>query len=49
MMTYVPGKKNIDADLLSRFQVDDFLRRNPTADAEPTQLRKEVWDLPGGC
>ena len=48
IMAHVPGKENIDADLLSRFQVDEFRQRNPSADPEPTVLPEEVWDLPGG-
>ena len=32
ILSYVPGKGNIDADLLSRFQIEQFLQRNPQAD-----------------
>ena len=47
-MYHIPGKLNTNADLLSRFQVEEFLRLNPTADTEPTILQDEVWDPPGG-
>ena len=47
ILSYVPGKENIDADLLSRFQVKQFLQRNPEADWEPTFLAEEVWTLAG--
>ena len=48
VMSHIPGKLNTNADLLSRFQVVEFLRLNPTADMEPTILQDEVWDPPGG-
>ena len=48
IMSHLPGKQNINADLLSRFQVEAFRRRNPTADPEPTELPEEVWAPPGG-
>ena len=48
IMSHIPGKLNTNADLLSRFQVDEFRRRNPAADPEPTVLPEEVWDPPGG-
>ena len=48
IMSHIPGKLNTNADLLSRFQVEEFLRSNPSADPEPTVLPEEVWDPPGG-
>ena len=47
ILSYFPGKKNIDADMLSRFQVEEFLARNPEADTDPTFLAPEVWTLAG--
>lgn len=35
---YIPTKENVDADDLSRNRVDDFRRRNPHADPNPTPL-----------
>ena len=48
IMSHISGKLNTNADLLSCFQVEEFLRLNPTADPEPTVLAEEVWDPPGG-
>ena len=48
IMSHLPGKQNVNADLLSRFQVEAFRRRNPMADPEPTVLPEEVWEPPGG-
>ena len=48
IMSHIPGKLNTNADLLSRFQVEEFQRLNPTADPEPTVLPEEVWDPHGG-
>ena len=47
VLSYIPGKENVDADLLSRFQVDEFLQRNPEADLQPTILAEAVWTLAG--
>ena len=47
IMSHIPGKQNINADLLSRLQVEEFLSINPSADRQPTRLSEEVWDLPG--
>ena len=47
ILSYIQGKKNIDADLLSRLQVHEFLQRNPQADWEPTILAPEAWTLNG--
>ena len=47
ILAFVPGKENIDADLLSRLQVQDFLLRNPQADWNPTFLAETTWTLAG--
>ena len=47
VLSYLPGKDNTDADLLSRFQVHQFLQRNPEADWEPTIIAEETWTLRG--
>ena len=47
VLSHVPGKQNVDADMLSRFQVQEFLQRNPEADREPTFLDPEAWNLSG--
>ena len=47
ILSHISGKKNIDADMLSRLQVEDFLARNPHADEEPTILAPEAWSLNG--
>ena len=36
ILEYVPGPENVNADLLSRFQVEEFLNLNPDADQTPT-------------
>ena len=47
LVAHVPGKVNTDADLLSRFQIRQFLDRNPSAHSEPVPLCPEIWDTPG--
>ena len=47
ILCHISGKENVDADLLSRFQVQEFFHRNPQADWEPTFLPPEVWTLNG--
>ena len=47
LMLHVPGISNIDADLLSRFQVQRFMERNPEADLVPTCVPPQVWELHG--
>ena len=44
---YIESKKNIAADLLSRFQIDKFKELCPDADSEPMQCpspEKLLWD-----
>ena len=43
--SHVPGKQNVDADALSRFQVELFKARHPEADVEPTPVDPAIWDL----
>ena len=45
--SYVPGLENINADLLSRFQIEEFLHLNPQADESPTFLHQSAWILDG--
>ena len=47
VLSYISGKENTDADLLSRLQVEEFLLRNPQADWNPTFLAEETWTLAG--
>ena len=47
LLSFVPGRYNINADLLSRLQVQEFKRSLPTADKEPSHLSEAVWTLPG--
>ena len=43
LFSHLPGKTNIDADDLSRFQVERFKTRHPEADTEQTQIPATVW------
>ena len=45
LLQHVPGKDNILADALSRFQVQRFRTALPTADASPTVVPQAIWDL----
>ena len=47
LLAYVPGLENINADLLSRFQIEEFLHLNPQADESPTFLHQSAWTLDG--
>ena len=47
ILSYIPGAENINADLLSRLQVQEFQQLNPDADKDPTWLQEEVWHLGG--
>ena len=47
ILVYVKGVDNVNADLLSRFQVRQFLDLNPQAEPEPTELLDAVWNLHG--
>ena len=47
ILAHVSGKKNTNADLLSRLQVQEFRRLNPTADRRPTPIPEEAWTLRG--
>ena len=47
LLSHVPGKDNVNADLLSRLQVEEFRQINPTADKYPTTIREEAWTLHG--
>ena len=45
---YIESKKNIDADLLSRFQIDKFKELCPDADSETMQCpspEKTIMEL----
>jgi hypothetical protein len=45
ILLHVPGKENVLADCLSRFQVDRFRAALPSADPEPTTVSPTVWDI----
>ena len=45
LLKYIPGKKNVLADLLSRLQVTEFLHLHPNANAVPTIVPEEVWQV----
>ena len=47
ILAHVAGVDNTDADMLSRFQVQEFRSRNPQADREPTALLDAAWELSG--
>ena len=44
-LKYLPGKLNVQADLISRFQTQQFLSSNPHADKQPTNLPVRVLQL----
>ena len=44
-LKYIPGKTNTAADLISRFQVNKFLKLMPEADIRPTDLPISVVQL----
>lgn len=44
-LKYIPGKRNTAADLISRFQVDEFKEVVPEADTHPTVLPPHVVKL----
>ncbi len=44
ILKHIPGKDNVLADLLSRFQVDKFLDTLPTADHAPALIPEDTWD-----
>ena len=43
--TYITSKNNKNADLLSRLKIDEFRRRNPGADLQPTAINESIWLL----
>ena len=45
LLSHVPGRFNIFADLLSRLQIEKFLQALPTADPQPTPIPALVWDI----
>lgn len=45
LVRHIPGKSNVNADLLSRLQVTRFLELNPNADAEASILPSSTWDI----
>ena len=49
VISHIPGKENTNADLLSRFQVAQFVSLNPYAELEPERIKEDVWTLRGGC
>ena len=44
-MLHIPGYKNVLADCLSRFKVDEFRKKNPTATPLPTPIPPDVWTI----
>ena len=47
LMAHIRGTDNVNADLLSRLQVQQFRRNCPDADLHPTVVADQVWDLVG--
>ena len=45
LMTHVPGKENVLADLLSRLQVARFRELHPSARPEPSRISEEAWEF----
>ena len=45
LMRHIPGKDNILADFISRFQVKQFKEAMPLADVHPTAFSEEVWHV----
>ena len=45
LMKHIPGKSNILADHLSRFQVKEFTEAMPEADPVPTVFNIMVWKI----
>ena len=45
LLTHIPGKYNIQADLLSRLQVDKFKQISPAAEITPTPIPARVWSI----
>ena len=44
-LKHIRGYYNVLADLLSRLQVEEFLRRHPAADKQATYLPQDLWDI----
>ena len=45
VLTHIPGKENIQADLLSRLQVKKFQQVSPLAEPRPTPIPPVVWSI----
>ena len=45
MLTFIPGHLNVNADNLSRLQVQKFLRDNPSVNHHPSQIPDDVWKI----
>ena len=49
LLRHIPGISNINADYLSRLQVQRFLRASPLADPEQTFIPAEIWRVFDDC
>ena len=45
LLTHIPGHFNVNADLLSRLQIEKFRQRNPQADRQAEVMPTYVWDI----
>jgi hypothetical protein len=45
LMHHIPGTTNVNADFLSRLQVNKFRQSHPMADEQPTIIPAQVWDV----
>ena len=45
MLSFIPGHLNIHADCLSRLQIANFKRNNPTADQTPAVIPEDAWTI----
>ena len=47
LVRHIPGLHNIDADFLSRLQVQRFKENHPSAERYPTPFSDQVWTVGG--
>ena len=45
LLNHIPGSTNVNADLLSRFQVRRFLELNPDADTDNSPCPPDIWEI----
>lgn len=45
VLYHISGYSNVNADLLSRLQVEEFLNLNPGVDESPQQIPEDAWSV----